>query len=574
MMWLNYILLISWLSGCSFFQVKRQQDSDVVSGGVIGGVCGQASSCICPNQDSPGTTFFSPAGPNMCVNEISDCNLLVEDEDNNLHKLFAVKVGSSSQTLQSITVVTGNGSVSVCSNDNPVASPIFVRDNLNKLVWNANWSPDFKNRVMSEKFGNKVKLNMSTHWSGLLVKIYISCGTKEQCVAVKFLGTQDYPLQEQAVSTILGSRLPEKTSVINSLSSSVASVTKSRVSSTATYSSMFSETITPLTQQSSTPRLKKTQSTKLTTLTASMTTESPAKHTSFATISEMPAATSVTTPAATSASTSAPTLPSFSIKSSSLEPVLATPSLIITTAKVTQNFESINPTTSTTHTNQVSSSTTVVLPNQDKLLDNDDDDKFIEIFVSLSVALILIIIILFIIWLCKRRRRKIKMEEERRRNRLRVEYASIKYLNNNANGSISSTATVLNSAKAVSTKGLIEEDVVKSNPTFELSDRSSEVSPTHSDGTLRELSPLPDDKPMYDVIETSIYDNPGYTNEDDPKHEKSAYPSDEMIDDDTTFHFNQEDTGHVEKVRRHSLEPIQEHSYNVIIELNSMSHKH
>ncbi|XP_057296889.1 uncharacterized protein LOC130625795 [Hydractinia symbiolongicarpus] len=564
MMWLNHLLLISWLSGCSFFQVKRQQDSDVVSDSVIGGVCGQASSCICPNQDSLGTTFFSPAGADMCVNEISDCNLLVEDEDNKLHKLFAVKVGSSSQMLHSITVVTGNASVSVCSNDNPVASPIFVRDNLNTLVWNANWSPEFKNRVVSEKFGNKVKLNMSTHWSGLLVKIYISCGTEEQCVAVKFLGTQEYPLQEQAVSTILGSRLPEKTSVINSLSLSVASLPKSRISSTATYTSMSSETITPSTQDLSTSSLK-TQSAKLTTLTASMTTESPAKHkSSFETMSETPAATSVKTPEATPPATSAPTLPSFSIKSSSLEPVLATPSLILTTAKFTHNFESINPTTSTTHTNQVSSSTTVVIPKQDKLLDDDDDNKFLEIFISLSVALILIIIILFIVWFCKRRRRKIKMEEERRRNRLRVEYASIKYLNNSANGSISSAAAVLNSAKALSTKGLIEEDVMKSNPTFELSDRSSEVSPTHSDGTLRELSPLPDDKPMYDVIETSIYDNPGYTSEDDPKLEKSEYPSNEMVDDDTMFHFNHEDTGHVEKVRRHSLEPIQEHSYNII----------
>lgn len=190
-------ILLTYLRVSFSLRVNRATTGDVISGNGIGDYCGPGvTSCSC----KPKETFLSEL-PEACVATVPECQLLVEGSSS----LYTAN--KSPGAFYVLNIITGS-SQAVCEDGMAVTLPVFVRDFQNIMIWNTLWTHDFKERIKAEVIGMKVKLSLRSHWTGLLMKIYINCGNKVQCLAIKFKGEQTYPLTFDAMSSIIGPFFP------------------------------------------------------------------------------------------------------------------------------------------------------------------------------------------------------------------------------------------------------------------------------------------------------------------------------------------------------------------------------
>ncbi|XP_057296328.1 uncharacterized protein LOC130625291 [Hydractinia symbiolongicarpus] len=191
-------ILLTHLHVSFSFRVNRAITGDVISGNGIGDYCGPGvTSCSCKAKE----TFLSEL-PKACVATVPECQLLVEGSSSSLYT-----ANKSPGAFYVLNIITGS-SQAVCEDGMAVTLPVFVRDFQNIMIWNTLWTHDFKERIKAEVVGMKVKLSLRSHWTGLLMKIYINCGNKVQCLAIKFRGEQTYPLTFDAMSSIIGPYFP------------------------------------------------------------------------------------------------------------------------------------------------------------------------------------------------------------------------------------------------------------------------------------------------------------------------------------------------------------------------------
>ncbi|XP_065641005.1 uncharacterized protein LOC105849434 isoform X4 [Hydra vulgaris] len=196
---------------CSFF-IQRGKNSDIVSGNPE--YCSGLTFCQCINS-----TFLDFDSKLNCGNQLPACRLLIEGRTVGIYTAF----GMSSYNL----ILATDTNDPVC-NTEPIPVPIFVQDYQNIMVWNPVYNTllqrDFSASI---KDISKVELKIKSHLQGLLLKVFINCDNKEQCITIKFEGIQEYPLNPDLFSNYLGAY---STSASPSVISRMSEITSLKVS--------------------------------------------------------------------------------------------------------------------------------------------------------------------------------------------------------------------------------------------------------------------------------------------------------------------------------------------------------
>ncbi|XP_047146721.1 uncharacterized protein LOC105849434 isoform X3 [Hydra vulgaris] len=211
---------------CSFF-IQRGKNSDIVSGNPE--YCSGLTFCQCINS-----TFLDFDSKLNCGNQLPACRLLIEGRTVGIYTAF----GMSSYNL----ILATDTNDPVC-NTEPIPVPIFVQDYQNIMVWNPVYNTllqrDFSASI---KDISKVELKIKSHLQGLLLKVFINCDNKEQCITIKFEGIQEYPLNPDLFSNYLGAY---STSASPSVISRMSEITSLKVSP-ATSSMKLTTIIIPI----------------------------------------------------------------------------------------------------------------------------------------------------------------------------------------------------------------------------------------------------------------------------------------------------------------------------------------
>ncbi|XP_047146722.1 uncharacterized protein LOC105849434 isoform X2 [Hydra vulgaris] len=206
---------------CSFF-IQRGKNSDIVSGNPE--YCSGLTFCQCINS-----TFLDFDSKLNCGNQLPACRLLIEGRTVGIYTAF----GMSSYNL----ILATDTNDPVC-NTEPIPVPIFVQDYQNIMVWNPVYNTllqrDFSASI---KDISKVELKIKSHLQGLLLKVFINCDNKEQCITIKFEGIQEYPLNPDLFSNYLGAY---STSASPSVISRMSEITSLKVSPATSKNSIAS----------------------------------------------------------------------------------------------------------------------------------------------------------------------------------------------------------------------------------------------------------------------------------------------------------------------------------------------
>ncbi|XP_065673434.1 uncharacterized protein LOC105849434 isoform X2 [Hydra vulgaris] len=219
---INMVLTIFMLDQSNSFFIQRGKNSDIVSGNPE--YCSGSTFCQCINS-----TFLDFDSKLNCGNQLTACRLLIEGRTAGIYTAF----GMSSYNL----ILTTDTNDPVC-NTEPIPVPIFVQDYQNIMVWNPVYNTLLQRGfTASIKDLSKVELKIKYHLQGLLLKVFINCDNKEQCIAVKFEGIQEYPLNPDLFSNYLGAY---STSASTSVISRTSEITSLKVLTTTSKNSITS----------------------------------------------------------------------------------------------------------------------------------------------------------------------------------------------------------------------------------------------------------------------------------------------------------------------------------------------
>ncbi|XP_065673433.1 uncharacterized protein LOC105849434 isoform X1 [Hydra vulgaris] len=206
---INMVLTIFMLDQSNSFFIQRGKNSDIVSGNPE--YCSGSTFCQCINS-----TFLDFDSKLNCGNQLTACRLLIEGRTAGIYTAF----GMSSYNL----ILTTDTNDPVC-NTEPIPVPIFVQDYQNIMVWNPVYNTLLQRGfTASIKDLSKVELKIKYHLQGLLLKVFINCDNKEQCIAVKFEGIQEYPLNPDLFSNYLGAYSTSASTSVISRTSEITSL--------------------------------------------------------------------------------------------------------------------------------------------------------------------------------------------------------------------------------------------------------------------------------------------------------------------------------------------------------------
>ncbi|XP_047146372.1 mucin-5AC isoform X1 [Hydra vulgaris] len=277
----SFIIMANQLS-CFF--IDRSLYGDFIIGNST--ICSGPMFCLCPNS-----TFLSYNYSSLhCGNSLEGCSLKVEGSSTGIHTLY----GMSSYNL----TIISNQNDSVCKTE-PIVEPIFTQDYQNSMKFLPDFSPYLKQGFFASIINTtKVQLKVMLHLNGLLLKLFINCDGKEQCVAIKFEGQSEYPMTESSIANATGFTTPipvtttTKTTTTATTGPSTTVLTTISITTSGLNSTMLATTTTtntslPNTSESTTSARSNLSTNLISTLspntTTSIITDIPLNNGSFST---------------------------------------------------------------------------------------------------------------------------------------------------------------------------------------------------------------------------------------------------------------------------------------------------